>query len=200
MALPLRCPVAAAGLPPTMLAAKERRGAAETFLFGGGEAALSARWFGGQAGRIIGDADAPLAVDPEPGTQSIGIAGVAHPMSCLALRIVGAGGGGGRQLAGGEAVAADAVPFTAARPVAAIILPGGAQHRFDRLGRKNADAVQGSAVQQHPPYPGQAARRYAQPARGREERAIVAEHPAIEIARFALLDEHRAVGPLAVQI
>ena len=112
--------------------------------------------------------------------------------------VVGTAGDGGRNLLGRVAVAAiEAAVRDAVAPVEA---PDLRQHRLDRVRREDAHAVERSAVEQHAPDACQPARRDAQAALRREERAVLAQMPARQIAGLTVLHEHRAVRPLAVQI
>src|SRR6185369_940925 len=66
--------------------------------------------------------------------------------------------------------------------------------------RNDAHSVDRSPVQEQAADPGETASRDSKPALRSEERAIIAELPAREVARRALADEHRAGGTLAMQV
>src|SRR6185369_3449886 len=74
------------------------------------------------------------------------------------------------------------------------------QADVDRLRRNDAHSVDRSPVQEQPADPGEAASRDSKPALWREERAIIAELPAREVARRAFADEHRTGGPLPMEV
>ena len=147
-----------------------------------GEAGFPRRRFVGKAGDVIGDADAAPAVDPDSRAQPIGIAGMADPGAALALRIVGARGqrrspaGGWR----GRSCKCHRSRRRGRRCCRHTARRG--EHRLDRLRRQDTHAVQRSAVEQHPADPGQAPRGNPQAALRREQRAIIARLPAIEVA------------------
>jgi predicted component of type VI protein secretion system len=110
-----------------------------------------------------------------PVPQAISVAGVTDAHSLVADRVVVAARLPGWDLLAGEAVATiEAVVGVA---VAAIEPPRRGQQDFDRLGREYSHAIDGTAIEQHPPDTGQAAGGNPEPALGSEHRAIVAGPP-----------------------
>src|SRR6187431_996722 len=74
------------------LAPDQGRGALEGLLFGSAETGFAGRKLGWKTGDEIGNPDAALAVDPDPGAKAVGIARVAGPTMALAVGIVRASG------------------------------------------------------------------------------------------------------------